>query len=149
MRRFTLIRLLTFFTEKGKQNVNRVARKRCGKTNGRFLYSTSKGNLPMMSTFSALLEARDPSLGRFRAYLLEAGTDLFGAWLVDVTYGRIGTRGRRIRYVVRDETEARNLVRENLRRRATAKRRIGVAYQFTGMFDPEKWCSAESGSFAE
>ena len=56
----------------------------------------------MISTFTALLEARGLSLGRFRAYLLEAGTDLFGAWLVDVTYGRIGTRGRRIRYVVRD-----------------------------------------------
>jgi WGR domain len=94
----------------------------------------------MMSTFTALLEARDPSLGRFRAYLLEAGTDLFGAWLVDVTYGRIGTRGRRIRYVVQDENAARKLVRENLRRRATAERRIGVAYQFRQIVDPKKWC---------
>jgi len=98
----------------------------------------------MMSTFTALLEARDPSLGRFRAYLLEAGTDLFGAWLDDVTYGRIGTRGRRIRYVVADENEARKMVRENLRRRATAKRRIGVAYQFQELVDPKKWCSIDS-----
>jgi predicted DNA-binding WGR domain protein len=94
----------------------------------------------MMSAFTALLEARDPALGRFRAYLLEAGTDLFGARLVDVTYGRIGTRGRRIRYVVRDEQAARKLVRENLRRRTTAKRRIGVAYQFRKVVDPENWC---------
>ena len=94
----------------------------------------------MMNMFTALLEARDPKLGRFRAYLLEAGTDLFGAWLVDVTYGRIGTRGRRIRYVVRDEGEARKLVRDNLLRRATAKRRIGVAYQFRQLVDPQKWC---------
>jgi hypothetical protein len=93
----------------------------------------------MISTFTALLEARDPALGRFRAYLLEAGTDLFGAWLVDVTYGRIGTRGRRIRYVVPDENEARKLVRENLRRRATAKRRIGVAYRFRSLTDPHQW----------
>jgi hypothetical protein len=94
----------------------------------------------MMSTFTALLEARDPTLGRFRAYLLEAGTDLFGAWLVDITYGRIGSRGRRIRYVVQDESEARRLVREHLRRRATAKRRIGVAYQFRQLVDPGQWC---------
>ena len=46
----------------------------------------------MMNAFSALMEARDPSLGRFRSYRLEAGTDLFGAWLVEVEYGRIGVR---------------------------------------------------------
>ncbi len=93
----------------------------------------------MINAFTALLEARDPALGRFRAYLLEAGTDLFGAWLVDVTYGRIGTRGRRIRYVVQNENEARKLVRENLRRRATAERRIGVAYEFRQFVDPYQW----------
>lgn len=32
----------------------------------------------MMNAFTVLLEARDPSLGRFRAYLVEAGTDLLG-----------------------------------------------------------------------
>ena len=47
----------------------------------------------MMDSFFATLEARDPSLGRMRSYRLEAGTDLLGAWLVDVVYGRIGARG--------------------------------------------------------
>jgi hypothetical protein len=54
----------------------------------------------MMDGFFATLKARDPLLGRMRSYRLEAGTDLFGAWLVDVMYGRISVRGRRIRYVV-------------------------------------------------
>ena len=93
----------------------------------------------MMSTFTALLEARDPQLGRFRAYRLEAGTDLLGDWLVDITFGRIGTRGRLIRYAVRDEAEARKLVRETLRRRATARKRIGVAYRFCQLIDPHQW----------
>ncbi len=93
----------------------------------------------MMNAFTALLEARDPSLGRFRAYLLEAGTDLLGDWLVDVTYGRIGTPGRRVRHAVASEAEARKLVRESLRRRASAKRRIGVAYQFRQLNDPHQW----------
>ena len=97
----------------------------------------------MMDAFSALLEARDPALGRFRAYRLDAGTDLLGAWLVDITYGRIGTRGRRIRHLVQDEAEAKKLVGESLRRRATAKRRIGVAYQFRELFDPRSWCSSD------
>ena len=93
----------------------------------------------MMDAFSALLEARDPALGRFRAYRLEAGTDLLGDWLVDITYGRIGTRGRRIRHLVQDEAEARKMVRESRRRRATAKRRIGVSYRFCQLIDPHKW----------
>ena len=82
-----------------------------------------------------------PSGDRFRAYLLEAGTGLLGAWLVDVTYGRIGTRGRRIRHVVGHEAEAKKPVRESLRRRATAKRRIGVAYQFCQLNDPHQMVS--------
>lgn len=93
----------------------------------------------MMDVFSALLEARDPALGRFRSYRLDAGTDLLGDWLVDITYGRIGTRGRRIRHIVRDENEARKVVRESLRRRATARRRIGVAYRFRQLIDPHQW----------
>ncbi|HTR35011.1 MAG TPA: WGR domain-containing protein [Bryobacteraceae bacterium] len=93
----------------------------------------------MMNAFTALLEARDPSLGRFRAYLLEAGTDLLGEWLVEITYGRIGTPGRRVRHVVANEGEAKKLVRESLRRRASAKRRIGVAYQFRQLNDPHQW----------
>src|ERR1039458_2848184 len=93
----------------------------------------------MMDAFSALLEARDPALGRFRAYRLEAGTDLLGHWLVDITYGRIGTRGRRIRYAVQDQAGARKLVRETLRRRATARKRIGVSYRFCQLIDPHQW----------
>jgi|SRR5579884_1919281 len=93
----------------------------------------------MMNAFSALLEARDPSLGRFRSYRLEAGTDLFGAWLVQVTYGRIGTPGRQLRYVASDEAEAKKLVQRSLRRRATAPRRIGVPYRFRELIDFSHW----------
>jgi len=93
----------------------------------------------MMDAFSATLEARDPALGRFRAYHLEAGTDLLGDWLVDIVYGRIGARGRRIRYAVSNESEARKLVRESLRRRASAKKRIGVPYRFCELRDPAQW----------
>lgn len=93
----------------------------------------------MMNAFSALLEARDPALGRFRSYRLEAGTDLFGAWLVEITFGRIGSSGRRLRYVAGDEAAARKLVHHSLRRRASAKRRIGVPYRFRELIDPWQW----------
>ena len=97
-----------------------------------------------MNLFSATLEACDPERGRYRAYRLEAGTDLFGEWLVDVTYGRIGARGRTIRYLATDKEEARKLVSQSLRRRGTARKRIGVGYELRELVDPEGWLSATS-----
>jgi hypothetical protein len=104
----------------------------------------------MMNAFSALLKARDPALGRFRSYRLEAGPDLFGAWLVGVTYGRIATSSRRLHYVAGKEAEARKLVDKSLRRRSTAKKRIGVSYRFRELTDPWHWLylMAEEGPVA-
>lgn len=93
----------------------------------------------MMDAFTAMLEARDPALGRFRAYRLEADTDLLGDWLVKITYGRIGTKGRRIRYAVQNEIQATKLVRDTLRRRASARKHIGVSYRFCQLVDPQQW----------
>ena len=47
-----------------------------------------------METFRVRLEARDPGRGVSRSYRIEAGADLFGMWLVDATFGCIGSRGR-------------------------------------------------------
>ena len=93
----------------------------------------------MLAAFHARLEARDPARGRFRAYCIDAGIDLLGDWLVDVTYGRIGTPGRRIRHLASGEADARRIVRHCLQRRATAPKRIGVAYLFCQIDDPGQW----------
>lgn len=95
----------------------------------------------MLDAFTATLVACDPAQGRFRAYRIEAGIDMLGDWLVDVTYGRMGTRGRVVRYVAANEMEARKLVRQCLRRRASAQRRIGVGYQFRELSDPRQWAA--------
>lgn len=92
-----------------------------------------------MERFRVRLEACDPAQGRFRAYRIEAGTDLLGDWTVDVTYGRIGTAGRTVRHVANDEAGARKLVRHCLQRRATARKRIGVGYQVRELSDPGRW----------
>ena len=101
-----------------------------------------------MESFRVRLEACDPSRGRFRAYRIDAGTDLLGDWLVDVTYGCIGSRGRTVRYVAGNETEARKIVRHCLQRRATAPRRIGVAYRLRELDDPGRWITDLSGNRA-
>ena len=93
----------------------------------------------MMDAFVALLEAREPARGCFRSYRVEAGTDLFGDWLVEVTFGRIGSGGRRVRYPVDGEAGARRCVADKLRRRATAPRRIGAAYEVRELHDPARW----------
>jgi WGR domain len=97
----------------------------------------------MMSIFTIRLEACDPYQDRFRSYRIEAGPDLFGTWLVDTTYGRIGSPGRRIRHVAADEAEARRIVRRCLQRRRTAPSRIGVAYQLRELDDAGGWLACQ------
>ena len=50
-----------------------------------------------------------------------------------------GTAGRSRSFVVRDEGEALHLARNILKRRASAPRRIGVAYRVRELIDPEGW----------
>ena len=95
-----------------------------------------------MLDFRITLEARNPARRCSRQYRVEAGTDLFGVWVVEISYGRIGTAGRSRSYVVRDEGEARHLAQSILKRRATAPRRIGVAYRVRELIDPEGWAGA-------
>jgi len=92
--------------------------------------------------FRIILEARNPARGCLRHYRVEAGTDLFGIWLVQISYGRIGTVGRSRSFVVRDEDEARHLAQSILKRRATAPRRIGVAYHILELIDPAGWAGS-------
>ena len=73
---------------------------------------------------TSLLEARSAVHQRYRAYAIDVGRDLFGAWLVDMSYGWIGTTGRsKIRSFATIEG-AQDQVRACLRKRATAPRRI-------------------------
>ena len=75
------------------------------------------------------LEARNPLANRMRRWSVEIGQDLLGMWLVDIQFGRIGSKGRRLQPVFLDEPAAQAYVRQALRRRATAPARIGVAYR--------------------
>ena len=100
----------------------------------------------MLDRFGASLEACDPKRGHFRSYQVEAGTDLLGDWLVDITFGRIGSSGRTLRYAVASEEEARKLVGYTLQRRRTARKRIGTEYRVVEIHDPEAWCP--NGTFS-
>ena len=83
----------------------------------------------MIDEISIELQAKDPEVNRLRSWHVEAEPDLFGVWIAKVRFGRIGTVGRVVRYDFASEAEARSFVRVRLRRRQTAKRRIGVPYR--------------------
>jgi predicted DNA-binding WGR domain protein len=82
-----------------------------------------------MLTPIAYLEARDPVHNIHRAYSIAYGQDLFGNWIVETTYGRIGAKGRTLITVVDDEDQALQYVRKCLKRRQSAPKRIGIAYE--------------------
>ncbi len=95
-----------------------------------------------MLDFRITLEARNPAIDCFRQYRVEVGRDLFGAWVMEICYGRIGAAGWSRSYVLHDEEEARRLIQSMLRRRATAPRRIGVAYRIRELIDPAGWAGS-------
>ncbi len=94
--------------------------------------------------FACHLEARLPDANLARAYCVLVSRDLFGLYTVDVTFGRIGRPGSTRRYTVEDLEAVRAKLREVLRRRLSAPRRLGVAYVCRSVFDPQGWL-AEDG----
>lgn len=75
------------------------------------------------------LEARDAVRNIARKYLVEISTDLFGAVIVESSWGRIGCRGRSKRLSFTTRARASRYVGSVLRQRAGAIIRIGTAYR--------------------
>jgi predicted DNA-binding WGR domain protein len=82
-----------------------------------------------MDEIAILLQGRNAKANRHRAGHVEAGRDLFGKWMVRVSFGRIGCRGRTFAREFASEDEVRAYVRDGLRRRKGAVRRCGVEYR--------------------
>lgn len=76
-----------------------------------------------------VLQARDPARNVARRWGVALRRDLFGWFIVEWRWGRIGTAGQMRSLAFEQEVEARRLIRRLLARRAGAKRRIGVAYR--------------------
>jgi hypothetical protein len=81
-----------------------------------------------MITPVAYLEACDPERNIYLAYSIAYGQDLFGNWIVETTFGRIGGRVRTIVTVVKSEDEALQYMRKSLKRRESAPKRLGIGY---------------------
>ena len=86
-----------------------------------------------------MLEARSAVHRCFRAYGIDVSRDLFGAWMVEMSYGRIGTIGRTKVRSFRTTEQAQAQVDVCLRKRSTAPRRIGVDYRVRRIVRSEEW----------
>lgn len=75
------------------------------------------------------LVAIDPARNIRRRYRIAVDRDLFGSWVVETGWGRIGAAGSRMTHCFDDPAEAARFVGRSLARRASAPRRIGVAYR--------------------
>ena len=95
----------------------------------------------MMQDFSVTLEARNPDRQHYRSYTVSAGRDLFGTWIVEIRFGRIGCAGTLVTYSAADELAARKLVRQCLARRRGSPKRIGVPYRVTDVTAAGDWLS--------
>jgi predicted DNA-binding WGR domain protein len=74
------------------------------------------------------LQAIDKARNIARDYQIHAARDLFGYWIVETRWGRIGSRGNSHIESFAHENHATRFIRATLKRRAQTKRRIGVEY---------------------
>ena len=75
------------------------------------------------------LEAHNPEKNHHRRYQVTVGRDLLDDWTVTISYGRTGKGGRELRYAASDADDIRSIIRNRLRRRLSAPRRIGCPYR--------------------
>lgn len=79
--------------------------------------------------FSIRLSAIDAPRSCDRRYRIERSIDLFGEQIVELSWGRAGSRKQIKRLSAPSESEAFSMVRAALAKRDRAPDRIGVRYQ--------------------
>ena len=81
-----------------------------------------------MIVFSILLDADYPELNIRRSYFIETGEDIFGNWIVEINYGRIGCKGRKKIFLMECEEDAKKEVKNRLKKRERLVKKKGVGY---------------------
>jgi predicted DNA-binding WGR domain protein len=93
-------------------------------------------------------EAHNAEKNHHRRYKLTVGRDLLDDWTVAIHYGRTGQGGQEIRFASAKPEEMRAVIRDRLRRRLSAPKRIGCPYRLTALssatgFDTSAWLPGE------
>ena len=101
----------------------------------------------MDNLLTVALEAHHTDLNHHRRYQITVGRDLLDDWTVNIRYGRVGQRGQELRFANREADAMRAVVSDRLRRRLSARKRIGCPYRLTKLdmaagFDGNAWLPA-------
>jgi hypothetical protein len=102
----------------------------------------------MDNLLSLVLEAHYPHKNHHRRYEVVVGRDLLNAWTVAICFGRTGRRGTEQRFASSLAGEMQAVIRDRLRRRMSAPRRIGCAYRLSALntapgFEAADWLPAD------
>ena len=87
------------------------------------------GGLRMIGDWS--FEAHHAERSHHRRYQVTVGRDLLDAWTVAISYGRTGQSGRALRYASPRPEDLQAVIRDRLRRRLSAPKRIGCPYRLS------------------
>src|SRR4051794_23024277 len=98
----------------------------------------------MDNLLAVSLGAHNAEKNHHRHYQVTVGRDLLDAWTVAICYGRTGQAGRVLRYAAAEAAAMRAVVRDRLRRRLSAPRRVGCPYRLAAYsaapgFDAASW----------
>ena len=102
----------------------------------------------MDNLLTVAFQAHHAGNNHHRHYAITVGRDLLDDWTVAIRYGRAGQGGRELRYASPQPEEMKAVIRDRLRRRLSAPRRIGCPYRLTALstapgFDAAAWLPGE------
>ena len=87
----------------------------------------------MDNLLTVAFEAHHAEKNHHRHYQVTVGRDLLDAWTVAICYGRTGQGARELRYASPRPEEMQAVIRDRLRRRLSAPKRIGCLYRLTAL----------------
>jgi predicted DNA-binding WGR domain protein len=98
----------------------------------------------MDNLLTVAFEAHNQEKNHHRRYQVTVGRDLLDDWIVAIRYGRTGQGGQEIRFASPRPEEMHAIIRDRLRRRLSAPKRIGCPYRLTALsaapgFDASAW----------
>lgn len=102
----------------------------------------------MDNLLTVAFEAHNAERNHHRRYEVVLGQDLLDDWTVVIRYGRIGQGGRLLRFASSRPDDIRAVIRDRLRRRLSAPKRIGCAYHLAVFstspgFDASSWLPSD------
>jgi len=98
----------------------------------------------MDNLLSLAFKAHHSERNHHRHYAVILGHDMLDDWTVAIRYGRTGQAGQERRYAAPEPDAIRAIIRDRLRRRLSAPKRIGCAYRLAAFttapgFDAAAW----------